>query len=582
MKLMLNIGLHETLAEVRKIGCLKSRFNKTYYSRYWKRPDLQRDCDVMRKLFIIIFTLLLFIPSLVFAELFCVKEGGTWNSSNCGAGCSDEAAANTCMTLANFNDSGSWGSGSNKINAGDTVYFYGSITSNDIEIKGSGTSGNPITLDGYEGGDCDPINSECTSSAEIDHSGQFGIWSGYTGRDNITIQDFRVTNVLHAIWFYIGSDYITVRRNYTHETERTGIRFACDIIPGCNYITVGGASGDGNRVVNAGTDDGQNLASFTRCDDLIVSYNQFTITDQTKYGSEGVVLYTVNRALVEYNSVTDVSFSGEPGGKGIAAKGTNTDVIFRFNDTSGCDGSGLEFINEVVGGYMYGNRAHNNKYAGIILATQNELGPSEADLLNIYVWSNLIYENWGRGIALSAYGCSGATCTANNIYIYNNTIPDNGSARGENNNDAGFTCETGTNIYVKNNIFSNNVNKAGTEQEIWTNNRSNITLGDNLYYDSGGLTTLVGITMEGDAEEADPGFTDESNDDYTLDGTNVDDATDLSGCFNVTVQGVQYNMCYDDALDPTNTDFTTIPPTVSTLKRDTYGWDRGAYVYISQ
>ena len=38
-------------------------------------------------------------------------------------------------------------------------------------------------------------------------------------------------------------------------------------------------------------------------------------------------------------------------------------------------------------------------------------------------------------------------------------------------------------------------------------------------------------------------------------------------------------VCLDDALDPNTTDWTTTPPTVNTVKRDTYGWSRGAYAY---
>jgi hypothetical protein len=112
-------------------------------------------------------------------------------------------------------------------------------------------------------------------------------------------------------------------------------------------------------------------------------------------------------------------------------------------------------------------------------------------------------------------------------------------------------------------------------------------LSDNNYYDSSGAATLTGISMEGDAEEADPGFTNELTDDYTLDGTNnVSEGTDLSECFAVTIQGVLYEPCVDDALDPNGTDWTTTPPTVVTVKRDDYKrgtayWDRGAYVYDS-
>ena len=52
----------------------------------------------------------------------------------------------------------------------DTFYFSGTITAI-VDVDISGTSGGGyVTLDGYQAGDCDPINSECSSSAELTNS----------------------------------------------------------------------------------------------------------------------------------------------------------------------------------------------------------------------------------------------------------------------------------------------------------------------------------------------------------------------------------------------------------------------------
>jgi hypothetical protein len=87
----------------------------------------------------------------------------------------------------------------------------------------------------------------------------------------------------------------------------------------------------------------------------------------------------------------------------------------------------------------------------------------------------------------------------------------------------------------------------------------------------------------------DPGFKDPdgadniygtADDDYTLNGIHINNGADLSQCFDVSVQGKNYQICYEDALDPDATDWKTTPPTVKMTKQGDHGaWERGAYVY---
>lgn len=114
-----------------------------------------------------------------------------------------------------------------------------------------------------------------------------------------------------------------------------------------------------------------------------------------------------------------------------------------------------------------------------------------------------------------------------------------------------------------------------------------------IYYDGAGQSPSYINTQYGVSHnvEQNPSFIDLNgsdnnhgtvDDNYSLDGTYINNGEDLSACFEVTIQGTLYTMCYDDALDPDNTDWTTTPPTVSTLKQDSYGagWERGVYVYV--
>ena len=65
----------------------------------------------------------------------------TAKGTNDGSSCANAHSASW------FNTSGNWGSGSTQIGPGTTVHLCGTITS-DLTFKGSGTSGNYITVDG--------------------------------------------------------------------------------------------------------------------------------------------------------------------------------------------------------------------------------------------------------------------------------------------------------------------------------------------------------------------------------------------------------------------------------------------------
>ena len=180
-------------------------------------------------------------------------------------------------------------------------------------------------------------------------------------------------------------------------------------------------------------------------------------------------------------------------------------------------------------------------------------------------------------------------------YTYNNTFarngdldsgdPDPGSAaRG------GWVGIAGSNHVVKNNLFYNN--------------RPTGNYGYQQIFDATGATkeyNTIYHSMDIEGKVVDPGFTDPDgadnihgtvDDDYTLAGSGNTDGADLSKCFSVDLSGGDAWMeahtgygryiepCIDDALDPNGTDWTTTPPTVSTVKRDTYGWSRGAYAFL--
>jgi hypothetical protein len=203
--------------------------------------------------------------------------------------------------------------------------------------------------------------------------------------------------------------------------------------------------------------------------------------------------------------------------------------------------------------------------------------------------------------------------TQGDVFIYNNTVYKAGqNTRYAHSRDrSGLYIEggTGLNLRIANNIIadSDKVNSIVLyNANVIDDHISNFDY--NLYYyrgqtpqvywkgtgsASGNLKSeLVEKTIWGDNSAVEnPVFTDANGVD-NIDGTEDDDLTlqssspatdtgkDLSKCFDVSVQGKNYRMCYDDALDPNATNWITTPPTVRTAKQRDHGsWDRGAYVY---
>ena len=126
----------------------------------------------MRFIRIIIFCLVLALPTLaVGATVWTtdVTENGAGGSCENGGECS----------AAEFNAlSGDYG--------GSTFYFNNETFTTRIIVSIEGNSSNQLVLDGYEAGDCDPLNSECTSSALLSYG--MAIGNQTAGPDYITIQ----------------------------------------------------------------------------------------------------------------------------------------------------------------------------------------------------------------------------------------------------------------------------------------------------------------------------------------------------------------------------------------------------------
>jgi len=574
--------------------------------------------EVTKRFFYII--LFLLIPIIAFAAT------DTHYVTQSGAGNQDGTSAANAFSVSDFNSSANWDTDvddDNKIGPGDTVYFSGTITTRLLLPAGySGTSGNYITLDGWEGGTCDPVADHdattfgsddgvdlnaCPSAAIIDLDDNetdavYFQWNSY-----IIFQDFQIRDALRGIRLRgDGGDpsNVIIRRNYVHDIYTTGLIMT----EGYNYdyTTIGGADGDGNFFYNCAERNRISVAQAQSInlgsDDIIFSYNEVSHDFVADESHNVIEIHTGNGQLIEYNTVSYPSSDAC-----LSAKATGgSNKIIRFNkfhhgkygiSISTDQGTGNNDI------YVYGNFMYD------ITDQLDNNGEGQALRVyryydNIHFWGNIISLADSRGIAVMK-----DVDPQGDVYIYNNTVYKAGNNTALNTSDKnGIYISYYSDlldIRVANNIFSNcdasnynaiyNVNVADAQISTFDYNTYYYPGQTPQIYWKGSTGSLMSWfttnTIWGDnGEVADPGFIDANgadnvdgtpDDDLTLDGTNVDDGVDLSACFTPSVQGVTYTICYDDALDPSGTDWTTTPPTVVVVKQDDYGtgWERGAYVF---
>ena len=268
----------------------------------------------MKKLLIILIIIFGSALSHAASEIFCIQEGDSWNSSNCGASCDDEATAGTCMSVSDFNTAGKWDlnedTANNIIGPGDTVYAYGTISSN-VTIAGSGTSGHQITIDGWEADSCNPYTDESCSSGAL-----------FTGlilldKNYISWVDTRVVRATRALQVgqfakVVGAN---ISRNYFENTggwTTLRIVFMCDSLVDNNYFLApyttnkrgfGMNNGSRNVITNNKTYGGMTGMIFLLAEEY-ATYNQAVQADPDANISYNEIAYN----YVEYCVQEGISF----------------------------------------------------------------------------------------------------------------------------------------------------------------------------------------------------------------------------------------------------------------------------------
>ena len=501
--------------------------------------------------------------------------------------------------------------------AGDTFYFSGTFTTG-VTVNISGTSGSEVTLDGYEVGNTAPLTDVWTSSngALLNAGMLTGGAVSY-----LIIQDFRITKVGYAQDYgfstYPGRvDHLIFRRNYVNDTSCRGVDIGSDSGDDSEYIII-----EENKIFNfamrnetPGECTGFDLYRINHVlvRNNVMGHDGGSVGCST--GCNTATLFHAEDILFEYNDI-----SGAPQQAGVHPKelGSHFRHIYRFNKIHDNAGAGMSVGDGVPDHkymYIYGNYVYSNGDIGIFPLREFQ---------DMYIWSNIIANNTNYGIAV--YGTTG---TGTNLNIINNTIVRNSTA-GADPAYTGMSVYFGSGHTAKNNLLWNNrtdgasglyhqiydtTGMALEHNTLWHD--SELVDKEYWYYNSGvqDLSDMQALSLEDDApagvvtDNLGTAFTDpdganithgDEDDDYTLVSNGLTDGADLSYCFTNALNrnpvdlsggdawmetnsgyGQYIEPCYDDALDPIGTDWTTTPPTVATVKRDTYGWERGAYAYL--
>ena len=508
----------------------------------------------MKKLYPLAILLSLFVLAMSPKDLRASTYYVTQNGSGNGSG----SSYTNSMSISSHN--------SNSLSPGDTIYLCDTITSTVI-VPSSGSSGKYITYRGDYAGHAGKIDRNGGSNGIVATAKDYLIFQG------IEITDFSADA---GILFYNGCDYIIVWKCTIHDSSGSsrGI-FSTSPSGGTRntHITVGGGNGDGNTIYNIGSTTAASNVMMNKTTTWTISYNQLYGTGTN--GVDGIMTQEAVSGIIEYNKI-----HGNYREDGIDIKVQSHDIIIRYNDIydhPNQTGITVQMDSNTIN--IFGNRIHNNG-TGILIfdhATSDYPNCNSITVHDVNVWSNLIYLNDNDGVWVSKYDGYTNSCSPEdpeNIRIYNNVIAENGTTSGY-----GVRISYGTGNEVKNNIFYKNRSDyvqayyaLGTSETFdynyyyWPSHTSYV------YYSGGKqpIAILKGTyRQETNGADNDPKMKDPTNNDYTLQSASpcIDTGTDLGSN-------------YDEAMDPTQTNFRNAIPFVVTANQRNYGaWERGAYIY---
>jgi len=448
-----------------------------------------------------------------------------------------------------------------------TIPFWNGNWSGGLEVaamiacQNSGTAGNPITFENYQGGVVNLNLNTATYSAdeemEVDTNGCSYIniqglnFSGLDGVSTASLvwEGSSATNPVSPStgWVYYNTaNYISYV--YTGSVWWMSPTWGIEICNNANPLTRNsGIESTNINITNCSVygvyDSGLAGVCASNC-----TVNGCTIEYNTFYASNGQTCYFGQGSgnTIENCTVGDCIGSGRIGIDNVASSNctihNNTVLnvssigIYAGNDPT--DSGNLSNVN------IFDNNVSNCGVGGIGLAAENGAGT----ISGISIYNNIIWGN-GRGFRVDQFG----TETYNFTFI-NNTLYDNGTG--------GFNTEIyiySTHIYlsscvIRNNIIDNNVaDSYGILYADYAN--GGITVDHNLFYNSGG----------------------------SWNGSNVLGTSSQSGNPNLSNPTTSFALTSSSTLAINNGSSTVAPSTdyIGTTRPQGTAYDIGAYEFLT-
>jgi hypothetical protein len=359
-------------------------------------------------------------PYVVAEEIYVAQTSA---GGNTGTNCAN------AHSVAWFNTAGNWGTGTDKISAGDTAHLCGNITTT-LTVQASGSAGNVITILFESGAKMSKaawsrigaITISSKNYITID-GGATGIIGGPTG--NVSFVNGIIENTDNGTG--LGNQVDSVGINATNASYFTVKNLAIYNM----YIRTAGTEQNsyGGGVLNIA--EASNITNFTVTNCII---HDAGVGISSDYGNAG------SNYTFSYNTIYNTNWGGRTGDRNSSSRmnglyvhhnklynWTNwdapTDIGFHHNGFYGWAESGGQltnayvYANEIGPNYSNSLNGYNSSTSGIFFS---------GNVSNIYIYNNLLLAHTGGPPAngmITAWNNNGYS----GINIYNNTFIGNGS-----------------------------------------------------------------------------------------------------------------------------------------------------------
>lgn len=369
----------------------------------------------------------------------------------------------------------------NSIIGGDTVIIAGGTYLEKVVINSNakGTAVKPTSFKNKTG--------ETVIIDGQNNGGRFESLFRLNTVDYVTVKGLKAQNASWYGFSAISSNYITYDSCYTENTGASGIHIAQS-----TYVNI--LRNNIRRACQVQTRDSNGNGT-----------------------QECITLGRTSNFKISFNEIYDVPLSGE-GGEGIDPKGSCFDGEISNNYCHDLARVGI-YVDASSGNFgdTRNIRVFNNRVlrCGGGISVAGELG---GHIRDIYIYNNVLVNNTNSGVLFQSIGNG----RYSDIYIVNNTLVNNASA-GFAGDVSNFSQNNlNVNIQIKNNIFYNKT--SNYRFSIFHNIAAPHVISNNLYFDfksgnAGGSNNFTLSNLTAADVQADPQFTNLTNNDFTLKST---------------------------------------------------------------